>query len=40
MRINTSFFYIPFSENFFKLKIDLEPFDVKVDSGWIFVTCF
>jgi hypothetical protein len=31
---------ITFLENCFKLKIDLEPFDGKVYSGCIFVTCF
>ncbi len=29
-----------FTEISFKLKIDLEPLDGKVDSGWIVVNCF
>ena len=37
-RINISFNYTRFPENCFKLKIDLEPLDGKVDSGWIVVT--
>jgi hypothetical protein len=39
MWINISFTYITFLENFFKLKIDLEPLDRKVNSGCIVVTC-
>jgi hypothetical protein len=40
LRINISFTYTTFLENYFKLKIELEPLDRKVDSGCIVATCF
>ena len=40
LQINISFTYITFLKNCFKLKIDLEPLDGKVNSGCIVVTCF
>ena len=40
LRINISFTYITFLEFFFKLKVDFEPLDGKVDIGCIVATCF
>jgi hypothetical protein len=40
LQINISFTYITFLKNCFKLIIDLEPLDRKVNSGCIVVTCF
>jgi hypothetical protein len=40
LQINISFTYMTFLKNCFKLKIDLEPLDGKVNSGCIVVTCF